>query len=75
MSPKKTGRDHLAFRGYYYPQKSVVDGDLCEAFSLLGQDQQKGIAEVRQTFSSSFSSQTLGNGSTTRRSFEKAGRY
>jgi len=40
-----TGRDHLAFRGYYYPQKSVVDGDLCEAFSLLGQDQQKGIAE------------------------------
>jgi splicing factor 3B subunit 3 len=42
----KTGRDHLAFRGYYYPQKSVVDGDLCEAFSLLGQDQQKGIAEV-----------------------------
>ena len=27
-----TGRDHLAFRGYYYPQKAVIDGDLCETF-------------------------------------------
>ena len=40
-----TGRDHQAFRGYYYPQKAVIDGDLCETFSLLTQDQQRQIAE------------------------------
>ena len=30
-----TGRDHLSFRGYYYPQKAVIDGDLCETFRLV----------------------------------------
>jgi len=40
-----TGRDHLAFRGYYYPQKAVIDGDLCETFSLMDQERQRGIAE------------------------------
>jgi len=40
-----TGRDHLSFRGYYYPQKAVIDGDLCETFSLLDQERQRGIAE------------------------------
>jgi hypothetical protein len=24
------GRDHMAFRSYYFPVKDVIDGDLCE---------------------------------------------
>ena len=40
-----TGRDHLAFRSYYYPQKAVIDGDLCETFSLLTLEQQRNISE------------------------------
>jgi splicing factor 3B subunit 3 len=39
------GRDHLAFRGYYNPVKSVVDGDLCEQFPTLDMDKQRKIAE------------------------------
>jgi splicing factor 3B subunit 3 len=38
------GRDHLAYRGYYAPVKSVVDGDLCENFNLLPYNKQQGIA-------------------------------
>jgi splicing factor 3B subunit 3 len=40
-----TGRDHLSYRGYYYPQKAVIDGDLCETFSLLSVEQQRSIAD------------------------------
>ena len=40
-----TGRDHLSFRSYYFPQKSVVDGDLCEGFSLLPVERQRSVAE------------------------------
>lgn len=39
------GRDHLAYRGYYAPVKSVVDGDLCETFGLLPHNKQQSIAE------------------------------
>ena len=39
------GRDHLNYRGYYTPVKSVVDGDLCEAFALLPMQRQLVIAE------------------------------
>lgn len=38
------GRDHLMYRGYYAPPKSVIDGDLCERFVLLSLDKQRLIA-------------------------------
>lgn len=38
------GRDHLAYRGYYAPVKAVVDGDLCESYSLLPYAKQASIA-------------------------------
>ncbi|WVN88505.1 pre-mRNA-splicing factor RSE1 [Cryptococcus depauperatus CBS 7841] len=38
------GRDHLAYRGYYVPVKSVIDGDLCESFNLLPYPKQQVIA-------------------------------
>ena len=31
--PPLCGRDHLAFRSFYAPVKSVVDGDICEQFN------------------------------------------
>ena len=31
--PPLSGRDHLAYRGSFYPVKDTVDGDLCEQFS------------------------------------------
>ncbi|UJR26130.1 hypothetical protein I4U23_007475 [Adineta vaga] len=39
------GRDHLAFRSYYYPVKNVLDGDLCEQYNHLDLSKQKMIAE------------------------------
>jgi len=39
------GREHLAYRSYYYPCKDVIDGDLCEQYSLLTNEGQKGISE------------------------------
>lgn len=38
------GRDHLAYRGYYAPVMGVVDGDLCESFSILPYPKQQAIA-------------------------------
>lgn len=38
------GRDHLSWRGYYVPVKSVVDGDLCEQFARLPGTKQSAIA-------------------------------
>jgi len=43
--PPLLGRDHLAFRSYYFPVKDVVDGDLGEMFSALEYDRQAAIAE------------------------------
>ncbi|KAK4924814.1 pre-mRNA-splicing factor rse1, partial [Elasticomyces elasticus] len=40
------GRDHLAFRSYYAPVKSVVDGDLCERFFALGAAEKAMVAGV-----------------------------
>jgi len=34
--PPMSGRDHMAFRGYYFPVKDVIDGDLCEQYSQVG---------------------------------------
>lgn len=45
-----TGRDHLAFRSYYFPVKDTIDGDLCEQFSALPADKQQSIAaELERT--------------------------
>ncbi len=38
------GRDHLIYRGYYVPVKGIIDGDLCERFSLLSADKKAMIA-------------------------------
>lgn len=38
------GRDHLSYRSYYAPVKSVIDGDLCEAFATLPYARQQSIA-------------------------------
>jgi len=47
--PPLLGRDHIAFRSYYFPSKCVIDGDLCEQFNYLSYDKQKEIAkELRE---------------------------
>ncbi|KAF2683621.1 hypothetical protein K458DRAFT_367888 [Lentithecium fluviatile CBS 122367] len=38
-----SGRDHLAYRGYYTPVKSVIDGDLVERFLVLSRDKRESI--------------------------------
>jgi splicing factor 3B subunit 3 len=38
------GRDHLMYRGYYVPVKAVIDGDLCERYTLLPSDKKQMIA-------------------------------
>lgn len=42
--PPLTGRDHLMYRGYYAPVKGVIDGDLCERYTLLPNDKKQMIA-------------------------------
>ena len=42
--PPLAGRDHLIYRGYYVPVKGVIDGDLCERFSVLSNDKKASIA-------------------------------
>ena len=42
--PPLAGRDHLMYRSYYVPVKGVIDGDLCERFSLLANDKKQMIA-------------------------------
>lgn len=42
--PPLCGRDHLAYRSSYAPVKSVIDGDICEQFSMLDTDKQRQIA-------------------------------
>jgi len=44
-NPPPCGRDHLAYRSYYFPVKDVVDGDLCEQYTSLDYEKQKTIAE------------------------------
>jgi len=39
------GRDHLAFRSYYFPVKDCVDGDLCEQYATLDYERQSAIGE------------------------------
>jgi splicing factor 3B subunit 3 len=42
--PPLAGRDHLIYRGYYVPVKGVIDGDLCERFTLLPNDKKQMIS-------------------------------
>lgn len=44
-NPPLCGRDHLSYRSYYFPVKSLVDGDLCEQYNTLDAAKQKSIAE------------------------------
>lgn len=44
-SPPILGRDHLAYRSYYFPVKNVIDGDLCELFNSMDYSKQKNLAE------------------------------
>lgn len=38
-----SGRDHLAYRSYFTPVKSVIDGDLIERFLVLSRDKRESI--------------------------------
>jgi len=44
QNPPLCGRDHLAFRSYYFPVKNVIDGDMCEQYSTVDAEKQKSIA-------------------------------
>lgn len=44
-NPPLLGREHLAYRSYYFPVKNVIDGDLCEMFSSMEYSKQKTVAE------------------------------
>lgn len=44
-APPLAGRDHLSYRSFYIPVKSVVDGDLCEQYNSLPSDKKRMIAE------------------------------
>ncbi|KAK7475529.1 hypothetical protein BaRGS_00033218 [Batillaria attramentaria] len=39
------GRDHLAYRSYYFPLKNMIDGDLCEMFNSIDISKQRSLAE------------------------------
>jgi len=45
--PPLLGRDHMAYRSYYFPVKDCVDGDLTEMFTSgqLDYDRQRAVAE------------------------------
>ncbi|KAL5455420.1 hypothetical protein PMIN06_004506 [Paraphaeosphaeria minitans] len=38
-----SGRDHLAYRSYFTPVKSMIDGDLVERFLVLSRDKRESI--------------------------------
>ncbi len=44
-APPLSGRDHMAYRGAYFPVKDVVDGDLCEQYAALPAATQRRIAD------------------------------
>jgi len=44
-NPPLCGRDHLAFRSYYFPVKDCIDGDLCEQYTTMPIDVQKKISD------------------------------
>jgi len=44
-NPPLCGRDHLAFRSFYFPVKNVIDGDLCEQFNSVDASKQQAVAD------------------------------
>ena len=44
-SPPLCGRDHLSYRSAYAPVRNVVDGDICEFYSVLPLEKRRAIAE------------------------------
>lgn len=44
-APPLLGRDHMSYRSYYFPVRSVIDGDLCEQYPALRREVQEGIAD------------------------------
>ncbi|KAL9654254.1 hypothetical protein ABK040_010286 [Willaertia magna] len=44
-NPPLCGRDHLAYRSYYFPVKSVIDGDLIEQYNILDLRTKETIAK------------------------------
>lgn len=44
-APSLAGRDHLSYRSFYTPVKSVIDGDLCEQFNTLPAEKRRMIAD------------------------------
>lgn len=44
-APPLLGRDHLAYRSYYFPCRNVIDGDFCEMFLTLKRRFQDTIAD------------------------------
>lgn len=44
-NPPLCGRDHLSYRSSFFTLKNVIDGDLCEQFSILNQEKQSIIVE------------------------------
>jgi splicing factor 3B subunit 3 len=65
--PPLAGRDHLIYRGYYAPVKGVIDGDLCERYTLLPNDKKlmiageldRSVREIERKISVSFTFLTL----------------
>lgn len=45
LAPSLVGRDHLAFRGSFFPVRDVIDGDLCEQFPSLNAEKQQQISQ------------------------------
>jgi splicing factor 3B subunit 3 len=43
--PPLCGRDHLAYRSFYFPVKAVVDGDLCEQYLGLDTTKQRAVSD------------------------------
>jgi splicing factor 3B subunit 3 len=43
-APSYMGRDHVAYRGLYFPVRGVVDGELCEQFSTLSVQARNAVA-------------------------------
>lgn len=44
-NPPLCGRDHLAYRSFYFPVKNVIDGDLCEQYNSIDYTKQRNISE------------------------------
>jgi len=44
VNPALCGRDILSYRSYFFPVKNVIDGDLCEQYTILDYNKRDQIA-------------------------------